>query len=189
MRGLNTSYKLITALLVGCFCLVTACENDVKEIDELLKKKTGVEEGINITSYLSQDAILKAKLTAPYMLRYMIDSSYIEFPRSLHVDFYDTTGKLESTLDALYAKYREDQRKVFLRDSVKVISIANGDTLKTSELWWDQTNQEFYTDKPVEVRQRDKVIFGKQGLRAAQNLSEYYFFGTSGTVITGPGGF
>lgn len=172
---------------MGCFCILS-CENDEQQIDDLLKRKTGIEEGFKIESFMSQDAKMKAKLTAPYMLRYM-DSSYIEFPRSLHVDFYNDTGRIESTLDAKYAKYRENEKKVFLRDSVRVVNIINGDTLSTSELWWDQNTQEFYTDKPVEVRQPDKTIRGKDGLRAAQNFSWYTFFGTSGVVITGPEGF
>ncbi len=48
-----------------------------------------------------------------------------------------------------YARYREYERKVFLKDSVVVINILKGDTLKTDELWWDQDKEEFYTDRPV----------------------------------------
>ena len=170
--------------------LLIACENDVKEVNELLEKKTGVEEGFQIESYLSQEAIMKAKLSAPYMLRYLTDSSYIEFPRTLHVDFFDTTAKVESILDARYAKYREFERKVYLRDSVVVINMIKGDTMKTNELWWDQDKEEFYTDKFVEIRQPDKVIFATEGLRARQDLSEYWFYGTrNSTIMTRKGQF
>lgn len=181
-------FLLYAALIVGCFC-ISSCENDVKQIDDLLVRKTGIEEGVNVTSYMSQDGVMKAKLTAPYMLRYMLDTPYLEFPRKLHVDFYNDSGVVESTLDALYAKYRENERKVFLRDSVRVINILNRDTLRTSELWWDQETEEFYTDKPVQVNQKDKTIYGNNGLRAAQNFSWYTFYGTHGTVLSGSGGF
>ena len=177
---------MITVAALGCF-FIASCENDIKQIDELLAKRTAVEEAVQIESYLSQDSHLKAKLTAPYMLRYQADSPYVEFPRTLHVDFYDTSLRVESIMDSRYAKYREFERKVFLRDSVVVINKMRGDTLKTSELWWDQDKQEFYTDKFVEVRQPGKVIFGKKGLRAKQNFSEYWFFGTTGTIMTRDG--
>src|SRR4051794_37753584 len=114
MPNVHSTYKFfLTALISGCFC-VTACENDEKKIDDLLKKKTGIEEGVKVESFYSQDAKMKAKLTAPYMLRYLVDSPYIEFPRTLHVDFYNDSGKIESILDARYAKYRENEKKVLL---------------------------------------------------------------------------
>jgi hypothetical protein len=116
-------------------------------VDEQFKKKIAVEEALSVESYLSQEGKVKAKLVAPYMKRYMADPPYIEFPRSLHVDFFNDSIQLESTLDALYARHMESERKVLLKDSVVVINKLKGDTLRTSELWWDQNLQEFYTDK------------------------------------------
>ena len=43
------------AFLIGCFFML-ACENDVNVVKELGKKKPGIEEGKNITSYLSMGA-------------------------------------------------------------------------------------------------------------------------------------
>ncbi len=66
-----------------------------------MKKKAAVEEAIQVTSYMSQEGLMKAKLSSPYMLRHQSDSAYIEFPRTLHVDFYNDSLKVESILDAL----------------------------------------------------------------------------------------
>ena len=173
---------LMAALLSGCF-FIWGCENDEAKIDELVEKKIGVEEGINIQSYMSQDGKMKGKLTSPYMLRYQVDSPYIEFPKKLHVDFYNDSLLIESVLDANYAKYKEGDRKVYLKDSIVVINKLQGDTLKTDELWWDQNKQIIYTDRDVEIRQKGRTIFGK-GLTAAQNFSEYTIFKTYGTVLT-----
>ena len=182
MRNKRTRYYLFAAaLLMGCFFV--SCENDQEVVDSFFKKKIAIEEAKDIESYLSQGGTVKAKLTAPYMLRYQADSPYIEFPRTLHVDFYDDSTIIESTLDARYAKYVEYDHKVLLRDSVLVQSIKNGDTLRTQELWWDQDKQEFYTDKPAHVYQRDKIIFAKDGLRAAQNLTSYTFYSSSGPML------
>jgi LPS export ABC transporter protein LptC len=164
-------------LILGALFFIVACENSEEEINAQYKKSMGVEEAKNIVSYLSEGGTVKAKLTSPYMLRYQADSPYIEFPRTLHVDFYNDSAVIESTVDAKYAKYIEFDRKVLLRDSVVVLSFKNGDTLRTQELWWDQNKQEFYTDKPAHVHQRDKVIPAMNGLRAAQNLSWYDFYG------------
>ena len=183
MRRTTTTYYLLTALLMGCFFVFTSCENDEKVVNELFQKKVAVEEARNIESYLSQVGVVKAKLTSPYMLRVQADSPYMEFPKTMHVDFYNDSTVIESTVDSRYAKYVEFDRKVLLRDSVLVISIKNGDTLRTQELWWDQDKKEFYTDKPAHVFQRDKIIFAKNGLRAAQDLTSYTFYSSSGPML------
>lgn len=175
-------YAIIPAAFLTSCLFVLSCENDIKEVDNLLAKQTGVEEAKAVTSFMSQEGVVKAKLRSPYMLRYQSDSPYVEFPRTLHVDFYDSS-RVESTVDAMYARYREYENKVFLKDSVVVINIEKGDTLKTNELWWDQGTQEFFTDKPVRIYQKDKTIFG-HGLRAKQDFSSYDIFNITGIVLT-----
>jgi LPS export ABC transporter protein LptC len=186
MRHAKTSYSLIVAaLLMGCFFVVTisSCENSPEVLDNIYKKKIAIEEAKQVQSYLSQAGHVKAKLTSPYMLRYQADSPYIEFPRTMHVDFYDDSTRVESTVDSRYAKYVEFAHKILLRDSVLVMSFKNGDTLRTQELWWDQDKQQFYTDKPATVYQRDKIIHAKFGLTASQNLTSYTFYGSSGPML------
>jgi LPS export ABC transporter protein LptC len=160
------------ALVMSCI-FICGCENDYEAVQKLNEKKTAIEEAKTVESYLSQDGKVKAKLTAPYMLRYLTDSTYVEFPHSLHVDFYNDTLAVESQLDALYGKYHEWEKKVYLRDSVVVINKLTGDTLRAPELWWDQRTEKIYTDKPVRIHTRDKIIFGEYGMVASQDFSEY----------------
>src|SRR5436190_6584187 len=90
---------LKAALLGGCF-LFSACENDMKVIDEWTKDKQLVEEGRNIETLISEGSHMKARLTSPLMLRYMTDTVFVEFPKTLKVDFYNVTGAVESHLDS-----------------------------------------------------------------------------------------
>lgn len=173
------SILLQAALLLSCF-FVYSCENDQAEVDKLFRRKTAVEEAFQVESYLSQDAKVRAKLTAPYMKRSLADSPYIEFPKTLHVDFYNDSLIIESTLDARYAKQMEFEHKVLLRDSVVVINKLKGDTLRTSELWWDQNTEMFYTTKLVQIFQRNGYQEGREGLTAKQDFSEWWLRGSSG---------
>lgn len=172
----HTKYYL-AAILTGCFFMY-ACENDVNEVRELGRKKPGIEEGKFIDSYLSMDGKMRAHLTAPLMLRYQGDSARkAEFPKSLHVDFYNDSTKIESQLNARYGRYLESENKVFLRDSVVVFNIK-GDTLFCEELWWDQNLQKFYTDKRVIMSRnyRRTLVIGQNGMSAKQDLSDITFF-------------
>lgn len=164
---LHSNFLFITISFLVLF--FTSCENDPAQIKEWTEKKELVEVGKNIESYLSLGGKMKAKLTSPLMYRYQSDTVYSEFPKSLHVDFYDDSVKVTSWLTALYAKYFESLNKVYLRDSVTVIN-KDGDTLRCPELWWDQDRQLFYTDKPARLDGKDKNIIGTQGLEATQDL-------------------
>src|ERR1044072_2148712 len=150
-RKRTTYYFFAAVLLIGFVSMMSSCENDPKVVDDLYKKQIAIEEAKNIESYMSQQGKVKAKLTAPYMLRYQADSPYIEFPRTLHVDFYDDSTNIERLLDAKYIKYVEYNNEVLLRDSVIVKNIRSGDPLRTQELWVDQDKQEFYTTKPAHI--------------------------------------
>jgi len=166
---INSTMKFVTivaAVISGCF-FVSSCENDIREVQDLNRKKTSVEEGRDIESYLSENGKVKAKLMSPYMLRYT-DSAKVEFPKSLHVDFYNDSIKVESKLSAKYGRYLENENKVFLRDSVVVFNVK-GDTLFCRELYWDQGKSIFYSDKNVILHQPTQKVYGK-GMIADQNF-------------------
>jgi len=66
MRSKRTTYNFFAAAFVlGCVLIMSACENDQKEVDDLFRKQIAIEEGKNIESYMSQGGKVKAKLTAP----------------------------------------------------------------------------------------------------------------------------
>ena len=171
----------LPVLSISCCLFISACENDPKMIDDWSKKKEMVEVGKNIEAYLSQESKVKAKLTAPLMLRHEADTLYTEFPNSLHVDFYDDSTKIESWVDSKHGKYFENLNKVYLWDSVVVINIK-GDTLKSQDLWWDKNKEIFYTDKYAEYLRKDKQIYPGKGLEATQDFKRITFKEPTGIV-------
>jgi LPS export ABC transporter protein LptC len=179
-RGNNRMHKTpvtTTTLRSGAFLfLITvliSCGNSDKEVNDYNSKKLGVEEIKNADINYTLGGKAKAKLLSPLMLRVQDASPYVEFPQTLHVDFFNDSGKLESKLDARYGKYFESESKVFLKDSVRVINIL-GDTLYCNELWWDRSRKgrEFYTGKPVRIRKKMEVINGT-GMEAAQDFKNW----------------
>lgn len=178
-------FSTFSKLAIGSFLLV-ACENDINEVRALSKTVTAMEQGREIVTYYSQSGKMKAKLTSPIMNRYDRDSTadapFIEFPKSLHVDFYGDSLKIETKLDAKYGKYRENENKVFLKDSVIIIN-TSGDTVFCKELWWDQRKEKFYTDKYVELRMKHDTIRGLNGMEATQDLNTRTFYNYIGTSM------
>ena len=177
---INTSLykntKLAVALLSSCFFMM-ACENNVNEVQALGSRIGGIDVGKDVSIFISTDGKMTAKLMAPLMNKYLLDSGkMIEFPASLKVDFYKDSLVVESKLTANYANYIEAENKVFLRDHVVVYNIL-GDTLWSEEMYWDQNTNTFHTDKDVIVKQHNPIakIYGK-GFEANQNLTDIKIF-------------
>lgn len=182
-----SKYFRAAAFVVSCF-FVYSCENDEGTIREWTSNKKMVDEAIKVESYLSQEGKMKARLVAPLMLRVLSDTLYVEFPRSLHVDFYDDSTRIESWLDARYGKYFENYNKVYLRDSVVVISLK-GDTLRCHDLWWDQNRELFYTDSVATYRSATNNITGGKGMEATQDFKSVTFKYPLGILKIGDSGF
>jgi LPS export ABC transporter protein LptC len=168
------SFFYSAAFFMGCF-FVCSCENTQKEIDEWVKDKIVVDSVRKVTSFLSQEGKVKSKLTAPLMLMAQTDTGqYVEFPNTLHADFFSDSGKVDSWLDARYGKYYQTREKVYLRDSVVVIS-AKGDTLRCHDLWWDQGRGMFYTDTVATYHSPGNAIQGGKGMEATQDFTTVTF--------------
>jgi hypothetical protein len=105
-------YKL-AAMVIGCFFVCTGCENDINVVKNLGVKVKGVDEANNVLSYMSQDGKTRAKLTAPLMLLSMDENGRkVEYPKTLRVDFFTDSLKLQSKLFARYGSYIERDSKI-----------------------------------------------------------------------------
>ena len=169
-------FKIAVTCLSSCF-FMAACENHVDAVKALGARVSGIDVGKDVAIYVSNDGKLGAKLTAPLMNRYLQDSSkMIEFPQSIHVDFYKDSNQIESQLSAKYAKYKETENIVYLKEDVVIFNTL-GDTLWCKEMYWDQNTGKFYTEKDVVVKQHSPLakIYGK-GLEANQNLTDIRIF-------------
>jgi len=183
LKGSSGKALLIsTAACLLLSILFSSCEASDEEVKKMNSKNLGVEEIKNADINYTLGGRAKAKLRSPLMLRVQENFPYVEFPNTLHVDFYNDSGSVDSRLDALYGKYFETQSKVFLRDSVVIINVL-GDTLYCNELWWDRNKvgTEFYTDKPVRIRRKMEIIDGV-GMEARQDFKEWHIIESRGII-------
>jgi LPS export ABC transporter protein LptC len=186
-----TNKTFITAaLLLGCFFLV-ACENDPKVIENLNKKSLGIEEATFVKINYTVGGKIKAILTAPLMLHVEDTITYYEFPKTVYSEFYNTQEIKESKLTANYAKYKDGQSIIYLRDSVKIINMLRGDTIYCEDLYWDRskTGVEFYTEKKVKIRQRDGQYLNGTGMEADQAFKNFHILKANGVLNNRGDGF
>jgi LPS export ABC transporter protein LptC len=178
----NIENKWVKAAALACCLFLCACENDEQTVNKLFQRKVGREEAKEVVITFTTAGKTKAILTAPIMYRIEDTVSYIEFPKTLEVNFYNEEGIAESKLTAMYARYKENENIVFLRDSVKVVNIK-GETLDTEEMYWDRsrTGYEFYTEKPVRIKTLTQILFGV-GMEASQDFKTRHIKQSTGTI-------
>jgi hypothetical protein len=179
-------YIISAVCISGCIFL-SACENSKEELNQLGKKKLGVEEAVQVDINYTLSGKARAKLLSPLMLRVEDTVPYVEFPKKIHVDFYNDSTKIESILDAKYARYIETQSKILLKDSVRFIGLKNGDTLYCDELYWDRSRNtyQFYTEKPVQIKTKTHIIYSI-GFETSQDFKDKVFYHVTNSLIKVP---
>ncbi len=169
-------YNILKAVVcTSCFFLYS-CENDRGKVNSIAQKSIGTEQATDIVLNYTIAGKTKAILTSPLMLHVQDSSTYYEFPKTLYAEFYNAEQVKESKLTALYAKYKDGQNLIYLKDSVVIINMLKGDTIYCDDLYWDRnrTNVEFYTDKKVRVRQKDGQYLNGIGMEASQSFKNYH---------------
>ncbi|MDH5475906.1 MAG: LPS export ABC transporter periplasmic protein LptC [Cyclobacteriaceae bacterium] len=124
----------------------------------------------DVIFYYSDSALVKIKGITPHRMEYANGNQ--AFPEGLYLEFYDETGKVESTIDANVAFYNKEEDHWLGQEGVVVMESETGKNLKTEELYWEPAEERIHTDKFVTITSEDEVLYGK-GLDAKQDLSEY----------------
>ena len=172
-RRLLTAQVYLLGLLIFC----AGCGGtDTKEIIEY---KGPLSEIDNVELFYSENDLVKVKMTAPIM--YEFENKDREFPDGVFMEFFDETGKLESTLRANHAYFFSKEDLWRGRGNVEVKNVAKSNQLNTEELFWRRKDKKIFTDKFVTIRQEGDVLYG-QGLTANEDLSDYAIEKPSGDL-------
>jgi LPS export ABC transporter protein LptC len=161
------------ALVILCLLLLSACENDLKDVEKMSAKKSSisVDRSIGVTVIYSDSARVKAKMITPEYLHYKTAKPYIEMNKGVTVIFYDPQQQETSRVRADYAIRRENEKFVELRRNV-VATNNQGYTFKSEELIWDETKGRFFSNRLVSVTSKTNTLFGTN-FWANQDFSYY----------------
>lgn len=155
-------------LLMASVVLLAACNQaDFKEpliYDGPLQTLEDVE------LYYTEENVVKVKMIAAKVHEY--ENGDREFPEGIYLEFYDESGKMESTLRANEAYFFKKENQWRGRGKVEVKNLEKNEQLNTEELFWKPTEEKIFTEKFVTIRQQNDVIYG-QGLEAKQDMSDY----------------
>jgi LPS export ABC transporter protein LptC len=145
---------LLLFIIFSFFLCLSACTNDIKEIDDLLEGVENTKDIVKTVEILYSDsAIVRIRIIAPTLELYKKSGSSIEeFPDGLRVEFLNEQKKAYSWLVADYAIRNVQRKEIITRKNV-VLKNSKNEKILTSELIWNESEEILQTDKYVKIIQ------------------------------------
>lgn len=113
---------------------------------------------------------ITAVLVSPKMLDYsMVEFPFTEFPDGIDLTLYDAKGK-KTYVKSNYASSFKGTDLIDLQGNVR-ISNDNGDLLQTEQLYFDQKNEWFFTQKKFKFTSPKGVTNG-QGIDFSKDFKK-----------------
>lgn len=174
-------HRLVKFTVIILACFFVSCENDESTIAKLTVSKREPSELIrNLQTLYSDSGIVKVKVTAPVLLRYIEPKPLTEMPKGIQIEFYDEHLKVISHLKAGYAIQDVQAHKWEAQRDVVVVN-EKGNTLNTEKLIWDENSQLLSSDQFVKITTAEEIIYGN-GFEANQDFSRYRIFNVKGRI-------
>lgn len=178
LRKKNSLKCLVMALTVTTFF---SCSEDFKEIQNLSKSNFDPQtEADSIHLVYTDSGRVKAILISEKMLDYSnAKFSFTEFPQGINLTVFDEHNK-ENFVTSKYAKSHSKNGIIELLDNV-VITTHDGKTLTTEQLFYDQKNDWFYTEKYFKFRDENGDFFEGPGVDFSKDFKIFNTQKNTGT--------
>jgi LPS export ABC transporter protein LptC len=136
--------NLVTAFAVTLFF---GCESNFKEVQKInVTAFTPSGDADNVNLKYTDSGLIKTILLSPKMLDYAtVDFPFTEFPKGIDVTLYDKKGE-KTRVTSNYAISYKETGIIDLQGKVKIVS-EKGQILETEQLYYDQKNEWFFTEK------------------------------------------
>ncbi len=172
-------FKSIVLILVGA--MLFSCENDLAVVDSLkVDQNTPVESSFDVNLEYTDSGKVVMRLLAPEIDRFEGDDEFMEMPKGMNMEFYDSLGIIKSTIKANYA-INYIKKKIMKAENNVVATNSKGQKLITELLIWDQNTHKIYTDKKVKVISEDKILFG-DGLTSDEQFENWEISNPTGDI-------
>ncbi|RWX03639.1 LPS export ABC transporter periplasmic protein LptC [Flavobacterium cerinum] len=140
----HKSIGIVSLVFIALLCSCESNFKDVQRINSVAFSPSGETENLNLK--YTDSGRVKAILVSPLMLDYSnLEYGFNEFPKGIHLTLFDEKGK-ESHVVSDYAITYAKTDIIDLQGNVKITS-NDGKKLETDQLFYDQKNEWFYTEK------------------------------------------
>ncbi|MGK4566097.1 LPS export ABC transporter periplasmic protein LptC [Flavobacterium sp. 3HN19-14] len=146
MASDKNSSALILLAILG-IVMLCSCEGNIKDVQKInFAEFTPSGEADTINLKYTDSGKIKSILVSPKMLDYAtVEFPFTEFPKGIDVTLYDNKAK-RTFVKSDYAISFKGTNIIDLRGNVTITS-EDGQRLETQQLYFDQKNEWFFTEK------------------------------------------
>ena len=176
--GITTTFAVVVMLLL----FMASCGKENKEVVEVTfdPENTYTLRTTDVSSLISDSGITRYRMNAKEWLVFgKAREPYSYFPQGVYVEKFDSLFNVEASVKADTAYYWDKKGLYKLIGHVSILS-QEGKKLDTSILYFDQKEDQIYTDEYFELEEGDKIITGI-GFKSNQNMTKYKIFNSQGT--------
>lgn len=158
--NLPKRYSLIVVTVIAV-TLFFGCESNFKEVQKInFSEFVPATDADNANIKYTDSGRITGILVARKMLDYSnLDFPFTEFPKGIDVTLYDKKQK-RTFIKANYAISYKRTQIIDLIGKVVITSEA-GQVLETEQLYFDQKNEWFYTERKFKLTDTKGVSFGQ----------------------------
>jgi len=169
-------------IIVFAFILMSACENDLSEVNQIaFKDNSPFETSRNIELIYSEKGQIQLKVVAPLLERYLTEEPYLEMTEGIEVIFYDSLLNVTSRLTSKYAISYENEKITEARNNVVVVNDKN-ERLDTEHLIWDEKRGIIYSDVFVKITTETEILYG-DGFESDERFDKWTLKKPKGSFI------
>lgn len=175
-------YLRIAAFITGAAFLFSGCESNLEQIKAFSSpEELPVVEAYNFETMYTDSGEVRFYVKAPKLLQFENEGrSFVEFPEGIVLIKYDEYQNVVSSITADYAKNFEREEKWEAKNNV-IATNAQGDTLKTEHLIWEEKTEIIYTEEFVRIIRPDQIITGI-GFHSDQGMQNWRIKNPRGTI-------
>lgn len=153
--------KLLHIFLILTLLILVSCESNFREVQKMGFSEfspSGEADSINLK--YTDSGRIKAVLISPKMLEFgMVEFPFTEFPKGIDLTLFDANGK-KTFVKANYAISYKGTDLIDLQGKVNIFN-ETGEKLETEQLYFDQKNEWFFTQKKFKFSSPKGVSYGE----------------------------
>jgi LPS export ABC transporter protein LptC len=153
----NISF-IFTIFLIGILSI--SCENNFKDVQKMnVTDFVPSGDAEDFVAKYTDSGKIKSVLISSKMLDYTnVKYAFTEFPNGIDLTLYDANAK-KTFVKSKYAISYKATKIIDLQGDVTITNEV-GQKMKTEQLYFDQKNEWFYTDKPFVFTSPDANLTG-----------------------------
>jgi len=177
-------YFCIPLIMLSLAAMFLSCANDMEIVHKFIDAETEPDLlGENVELLYSDSARLQMRLITPLLKQFSsAQEQRREFPKGIHVWFYENTGELKAEITANWAK-QDLEKDLWEARSDVVLTNAEGQKLETEQLFWDPKKGEVYSVKYTKITQKDGTIATGDTFTSNQDFSKWKLTRGRATII------